>query len=78
MFTMDLHCDVIYFCAVSTRRFACLFVCLRLAALPNGNRAVSTKLAAKQRYEIGPRSRISSLRGQGKFHVEKDTSIGKS
>ena len=32
-FTMDLHCDVIYFREVGTGRFACLFVCLRLAAL---------------------------------------------
>ena len=33
VFTVDLHCDIIYFRAVSTGRLACLFVCLRLAAL---------------------------------------------
>ena len=31
-FTMNLHCDVIYFCAVSNRRLARLFVCLRFSS----------------------------------------------
>ena len=54
-FTIGLQCDVIYFRAVSTGRLACLFVCLQLAALWIRNCTVSTKSAAKQRYEIGPR-----------------------
>ncbi len=51
-FIMDLHCYIIPFHTVSTGRLACLFLCFWLAALWNGNCTVSTKLAAKQLYEI--------------------------
>ena len=37
-----------------------------------------TILGCLNRKTLGHRSRISSLRGQGHFHFEKDTFIGKS